>query len=356
MLTLQNIKKFVENKMVFCGMDVHYRHWDLCFYSDGQVLERCRIPGNWNHLKSHIERRYASSRQIRFVYEAGFSGFYLQRQIASAGYECIVTPPNRVPKMGDKVKTDRRDALKLAQCLAGGFLKSVWIPPKTVESDRRILRVRHGTQKKMTRVKNQIKSFLFLHGIDYPASYGCRWTKRYVAWLSELSFDDDGDRYILDDYLEEYWHLRSRLASITRRIRALSTHEAYRSQYKRLFACKGVGLITAMTFLLELHDLHRFPSGKHLSSYLGMTPGQFSSGPHVRLGRITREGNSHVRRVLVECAWTVIRHDPVLREKYNRIRSKGSNGKKAIVAVARSLGVRLRACLLNEENYVMGLC
>jgi transposase len=111
-----------------------------------------------------------------------------------------------------------------------------------------------------------------------------------------------------------------------------------------------------MTYLLELHDVTRFSSSKKLSSYLGLTPSQHSSGEHVRLGHITREGNSHVRRALVESAWTVIRHDPVLRDKYNRIRAKGSNGKKAIVAVARSLAIRLRRCLLDEIPYVTGVC
>jgi len=111
-----------------------------------------------------------------------------------------------------------------------------------------------------------------------------------------------------------------------------------------------------MTFLLELYDIIRFTSAEKLSSYVGLTPSQYSSGSHIRLGHITREGNAHIRRVLVECAWTVIRHEPFLREKYNRIRAKGINGKKAIVAVARSLAVRLRRCLVDEVPYEVGMC
>jgi len=111
-----------------------------------------------------------------------------------------------------------------------------------------------------------------------------------------------------------------------------------------------------MTFLLELFDLNRFRSTSHFCSYLGLTPSQHSSGESVHLGRITRQGNSHLRNVLIESAWTVIKHDPHLRDKYNRIRAKATNGNKAIVAVARSLAVRLRRCLLDEVEYVVGIC
>jgi transposase len=111
-----------------------------------------------------------------------------------------------------------------------------------------------------------------------------------------------------------------------------------------------------MTFLLELHDMLHFSSAEKFCSYLGLTPSQYSSGENVRLGHITREGNSHLRRVLVESAWTVIRHDPILKEKYDRIKARGTNGKKAIVATARSLAIRLRHCIINKEDYVIGVC
>jgi transposase len=356
MQTVKDIEKFVNNKVVFCGVDVHKKNWNLCFYCDGQVIEKCCIQGNWTILIRHAKRKYASARSVQFVYEAGFSGFHLYRKLIQSGYDCMITPPNKVPRSGDKVKTDRRDAEKLARYHAGNLLKSIYVPPQSVESDRRILRMRHGTQKKIVRVKNQIKSHLFVNGMIWPSEQGNRWTKRYMAWLSEQCFEESTDRFILNEFLEEYEYLRSHLASLTRRIRGLSRKEAYRPHYERLFSCRGVGLITAMTFLLELYDIQRFPSEKKLSGYLGMTPSQFSSGDKVRLGHITREGNAHVRRVLIESAWTVIRHDPVLGDKYRRIRAKGSNGKKAIVAVARSLAVRMRACLLKEEPYAMDVC
>ena len=353
---LKDIEKFVANKMVFCGIDIHKHHWNLCYFCDGMIIEKIQIPSDFNRLLNHTVQYYKNAGHVRFVYEAGFSGFHLYRQLVATGYECMITPPNRVPSSRDKVKTDKRDAAKLAQYFAGGLLKSVYVPPLCVESDRQILRLRNGYQKKLTRVKTQIKSHLSLHGLIWPRSIGSPWTKRYIVWLKELEFDDSSLRFVLDHYLAEYHFYRDKIAELSKRIRALSRDKAYSAHFKRLVACRGVGLITAMTFLLELYDLTRFSSAENFCSYLGLTPSQHSSGEHVRLGHITREGNSHIRRVLVESAWTVIRYEPFLRDKYNRIRARGTNGKKAIVAVARSLAVRLRRCLLDEVPYQIGLC
>ena len=356
MRTLENTKKFVKNKMVFCGIDVHKHHWNLCYFCDGMVVEKLCIESNFVKLLKHTKKIYSTARNIKFVYEAGFSGFHLHRQLTAHNYDCTVTPPNRVPQSGDKVKTDKRDSAKLAKYLASGLLKKVYVPSLSAESDRQILRLRKDNQKKLTRVKNQIKSYLNLYGIRWPRENGNKWTKKYITWLNNLEFEVSSQSDIIAEYLSEYHFLRDKIATRTRRLREMSKQDTYNKRYKRLVSCKGVGLLTAMTFLLELYDLTRFPSAEKFCSYLGLTPSQYSSGDHVRLGHITREGNTHVRCVLVESAWTVIRYDPFLKEKYDRIRAKGTNGKKAIVAVARSLAVRLRRCLLDETDYVIGVC
>lgn len=353
---LKCIEKFVTNKMVFCGIDIHKRDYNLCYICDGEVVEKLRINADYKSLLSHTERYYSTARAIHFVYEAGFSGYHLHRKLQASGYQCMITPPNRVPSSHDKVKTDKRDAQRLAQFMASGLLKKVFVPPLSAEADRQLLRLRNSYQNKLTRVKNQIKSHLHLYGLIWPPENTRKWTKRYIRWLEELDFEEPNLRFIMDQHLLEYHFIRNQIAELTKRIRELSRIDAYQAHFKRLVACKGIGLITAMTFLFELHDILRFPSAEKFCSYLGLTPSQHSSGEHVRLGHITREGNPHLRRVLVESAWTVIRHDPFLREKYDRIRARGTNGKKAIVAVARSLAVRLRRCLLDEVNYEIGIC
>lgn len=352
---LEDIKKFVTSKIVFCGIDIHKHQWSLCFFCDGMIIEKITIVGKFEFLLNHTKRFYATAHQVKFVYEAGFSGFDLQRKLTLYGYECIITPPNRIPQSRDKVKTDKRDAAKLAQFYAAGLLKKIYVPPLSVEIDRQILRMRKGYTQKLTRVKTQIKSFLNLHGFYWSPDDGKKWTRKYVTWLENIEFEIPSQQNVIQRYLKEFYFLRDQVADLTRGLRNLSRQEAYHRNFKRLVACKGVGLITALTFLLEVYDFERFQSAEKFASYLGLTPSQFSSGDHVRLGHITREGNAHVRCALVESTWTVIRYDPFLRDKYNRIKAKGTNGKKAIVATARSLAIRLRRCLLDETDYVIGV-
>jgi transposase len=351
----KDIKTFVASKHVFCGIDIHFGHWNLCFVCDGEVVEKTKIPNSYKTLKMRLSK-YSQARKISIVYEAGFSGFWLYRKLISDDYDCIVTPPSKMPKSENKVKTDKRDAQKLAFYLSAGLLKVVYVPPADIESDRRVVRRRAQLVKKQTRAKNHIKSFLHLQGLKTPENIKTNWSNLYLTWLEELIFDSESDNFTLSQLIRNYRRIREDLAEVTRYLRMLSRSEKYQENYKRVTSARGVGLITAMTFLLEIFDFGRFAREDDFSSYLGMTPSQFSSGDKVRLGHITRQGNSNLRRVLIESAWTVIKHDPHLRDKYDRIKARGTNGKKAIVAVARSLAVRLRRCVLDETEYVIGVC
>ena len=351
---LKDISRFVENKVVFVGMDVHKKDWALCFFCDGEVVEQLRILSRYERLHQLLDN-YSGAREIRLVYEAGFSGFWLYRSLKEDGYHCIVTPPALIPRSRSKVKTDRRDARELARLLSADLLKAIYVPPKAIEADRRVVRHRADLVKKSTAIKNSISSLLNLHGLNKPAAIKTRWSGAYLNWLSNLSMENDSDRWLLDQQLLTLrWH-RDQLAAMSRRLRELSKRSDYREMYERVSSARGVGLVTAMTFILEIYDFGRFKTVKTFNSYLGMTPAQYSSGEQTRLGHITRQGNAHLRRVLVESAWTVIRHDPHLRAKYERLKSRGSNGKKAIVAVARSLAVRLRRCLLDGMDYDMSM-
>lgn len=351
----KDMENFVKGKKVFCGIDVHLKFWVVCFYCDGEVMEKSRIDFGYSQLLTHL-KRYDAARLIRIVYEAGYSGFWLYRKLVADSYDCMVTPPALVPRTASKVKTDKRDAMKLASYLAAGILKSVYVPPAEVESDRRVVRRRAQLVKKQTRCKNEIKAFLHLHGIEKPLEIKYSWSKLYMSWLEGLEFSSDSDRFTFAQLLKHYRRIREDLIEVNRYLRKLSQNSRYRTHYHRLISLRGIGLITAMSFLLEIYDFERFEKSKHFSSYLGFTPSQHSSGENIRLGRISRQGNAHLRRVLVESAWTVIKHDPHLRDKYERIRARGTNGKKAIVAVARSLAVRLRRCLLDETDYIVGVC
>lgn len=355
MRNFKNIRAFVDGKQVFCGIDVHEKHWVVCCVCDGEVVEKTQIRSKYAILK-HLLINYSGARKLRCVYEAGFSGFWLCRQLRADGYSCMVTPPSLTPQSGSKVKTDKRDAQKLAFYLSANLLKSVWLPPKDIESDRRIVRRRAQVVRNKKRAKHQILSFLKLHGFERPESIKTNWSQKHLAWLESLEFEEESDNFTFKDLLKHYYRLDKDLTEVTQYLRKLAQGQKYAKNFKLLTALRGVGLVTAMTFILEIFDFGRFQTSDQFSSYLGMTPSQYSTGEHVRLGHITRYGNAELRRVLVESAWTVIRHDPHLRNKYDRLRARGNNGKKAIVAVARSLAVRLRYCLLNQQEYVIGVC
>jgi transposase len=342
-------------KNVYCGIDVHYNHWSLCFVCDGEVVEKLRIAAKYAILR-HILDRYHQARQIHCVYEAGFSGFWLYHKLTKDGYRCKVTPANLTPKTAGKVKTDKRDAQKLAFYLVGNFLKSVYVPSQKAESDSRIIRSRAQIVKKQSRAKHQIRSFLNVHGIKRPKQIKSNWSKQYIRWLEGLTFEHQSDQFYLSKLLRDYHHQRNEVVEVTVYLRQLCKSPDYKNNFQTLTSAPGVGLITAMTLLLEIYDFSRFGNGEKFASYLGLTPSQYSSGEYIRLGHITRQGKAALRRVLIESAWTAIRYDPHLRDKYDRIRRKGENGKKAIVAVARSLAIRLRSAILSGTDYVIGVC
>jgi transposase len=355
MKNFEKIQNFIMKKNVYCGIDVHNDRWFLCFVCDGEVVEKLRIAASYAILR-HVLDRYHRARQIHLVYEAGFSGFWLYRKLTKDGYRCKVTPPNLTPKTAGKVKTDKRDAEKLAFYLVGGLLKSVYVPSTKAESDSRIIRSRAQIVKKQSRAKHQIRSFLNVHGINRPLEIKTNWSKKYMRWLEGLKFDQQSDHFYLSKLLRDYHHQRNELVEVTHYLSQLSKSQDYKQNFQILDSAPGVGLITAMTLLLEIYDFSRFSNGEQFASYLGLTPSQYSSGEHIRLGHITRQGKAAIRRVLIESAWTAIRKDPHLHDKYDRIRRKGENGKKAIVAVARSFAIRLRSALLSGSDYVIGVC
>lgn len=346
--------EFVQDKQVYCGIDVHDKQWTLAFFCDGEIVETVQTQPYYKALLNRLGH-YQSARKISFVYEAGFSGYVLYRQLSKDGYSCVVTPPSRIAKTDQKVKTDKRDASKLAMLLSARLLKEVTVPPIDVEADRSIVRRLKQQVKNQTRAKNHINSFLKLLDIRQPESITNRWTKKHLAWLATITFDQPAHEFTFKQLLNSYYNIRNELKETLLFLRTMSRDPRYAENYKIVTSVKGVGLITGMTFLLELFEISRFSSVNKLSSFIGMTPSQYSTGDHVRLGHITREGNDHLRRVLVESSWTVIRYDPILREKYLRLRARGVNGKKAIVAVARTLAVRLRRCLLDKTPYVVGV-
>ena len=265
-----------------------------------------------------------------------------------------MTPPSLVPQeYGNHVKTDRRDARKLAHLLAKGMLKRVWVPTARQRAERQVIRRRKQLIADRVRVQNRIKAELRFYGIEMPAPSG-QWSQGYVERLEELRLDNRWLEESFQALLAEYRFLTQLIKRQTSLLRELAETTEYAEQVNILRSTPGIGLVSAMEYLVELQDMKRFRRGNRLAAYVGLTPSQYSSGEHLRMGRITAIGKNDLRGTLVEVAWRLIAKDPAMRKKYESIKARAGS-KRAIIAIARILLLRTRRMLLDHQPYVVGL-
>jgi transposase len=267
------------------------------------------------------------------------------------GVECIVTPPSLIPQeYGNRVKTDRLDSRKLAHFLAKGLLKSVWVPSPKERFHRQVIRRRRQLVGDRVRTQNRIKSELSFYGVDLPAPRG-KWTQVYFANLQRIKFTNRWMQQSFNQLLDQYEFLCAQIDKQTQLLKQLAQQPLYRDRVKILRSIPGIGILTAMEILLELQDVSRFRRPEQLAAYVGLTPSQYSSADKIRMGRITRAGKGTVRSALVESCWFLIRKDKAMRKKYEAIKIR-AGAKRAIVAIARNLLLRIRKMLLDNHPYV----
>jgi transposase len=338
-----------RGKKVDIGIDVHKERWHVTARVDGEEVFHGSMPGEYHSLRKLMERFKGC--KIRVAYEAGPCGFGLYDDLIADGIEAIVVPPSLIPiESGNKVKTDKRDSRKLAKLLESNMLKRVYVLTKEDRADRELVRTRRQIQEHRTDVMRQIKSKLLFNGIKSPFPGKDRWTKRYIEWLKGLTFEYEAVKISFQSLIELYEYLSSHLVKISKEVIALSRSEKYRGKVKLLKSVPGIGILVATELLVELTDVERFKSAEAIAAYMGLTPSEYSTGQFVRQGRITRCGNKRARTCLVESSWSLIVKDPLMRSKYLSLKNR-KGGKRAIVAIARSLIVRIRRILLNNEPY-----
>jgi transposase len=288
------------------------------------------------------------------VYEAGCFGFWLHDRLIEHGVDCMITPPSLIPQeSGNRVKTDRRDSRKLAHLLAKGLLKRVFVPGKKECYHRQVVRRRRQLIGDRTRVQNRIKAELRFYGINISEPIG-KWTKGFMENLNKIRFEDKFMQESFNRLLEQYRFLTEQIEKQNSLIHELSEKELYRDRAEILKSVPGIGTIAAMELLLELQDVSRFRQADQLAAYVGLTPSQYSSADKIRMGRITKVGKHSVRAILVQVAWQLIRKDQAMREKYERIKIR-SGAKRAIVAIARTLFLRVRRIWLDAVPYRLAL-
>lgn len=240
---------------------------------------------------------------LSFCYEAGPCGYEIYRQISRLGHHCSVVAPSLIPtKPGERVKTDRRDSEKLSRLDRAGELTPVWVPDQEQEAMRDLTRAREDMKDLERRTKQRLNAFLLRYGRIY-ADGKSRWTQAHFRWLEKLKFDQVVQQIVFQEYVDAVKQSAARVAGLVTEMERALESWTLAPVVEALMALRGVKLITAMTIMAELGDITRFDSPRQLMSFVGLVPSESSSGPNRRQGGITKTGNGHVRRVLVESSW-----------------------------------------------------
>lgn len=319
------------------GLDVHKRTITVALLEPG-----CCEPLKWQiaHEPTAVRRligKLKSRTPVACTYEAGPCGYALQRELEAAGVPCLIAAPSLIPiRYGDRIKTDRRDAGKLAEMLRAGLLTAVHPPTEDEESVRDLSRCREDAQKDLVRSRHRLSKFLLRRGWVFRE--GCNWSQRHRTWLNGLKFERTVDRVVFEDYLLAVEQHEARVTYLDEQLAEIAASEAYSAPVARLRCFRGISTVTAVALVAELHDIRRFRTAPQLMAYLGLVPSEQSSGDRRRRGGITKTGNSHVRRLLVETAWHY-RHKPAVGIKLRKRRQ----GQPAQV-IARADRAQQRLC------------
>ena len=303
----------MDERIIYIGLDVHKKTIAVALADEsgrGEVYTHGQIsntPAALTRLSSKLSR---NGSVLRFCYEAGPCGYGIQRQLAAAGHDCVVVAPSLIPrKPGDRIKTDRRDAINLAGLHRAGALTAVWIPDPAHEAIRDLVRARLAAVRSLRQARQQLSGFLLRHGCHYNRS---AWTLMHRRWLAGLRFEQPAHHIVLEDCIatiEAATDRRDRLtAQIEVMLAAMPPNRALAPVVHALQALRGLALVAAATVIAELGDLTRFTNPRQLMAYLGLVPSEHSSGGTRRQaqiqGGVTKAGNSTARRMLIEAAWS----------------------------------------------------
>ena len=302
------------SKVRFVGLDVHAETIAVAIAeAGGEVRSHGTIPNRSESVRKLI-RKIGEGAKLKCCYEAGPTGYVLYWQLAELGVDCEVIAPSLVPtKAGDRVKTDRRDAEKLARCYRAGELTPVWVPDAAHEALRDLVRAREAAKQDQLRHRHRLGKFLLRHG-KRPVDAGPAWCAKYLNWIKvHVRFEQPALEATLADYLQEVEHATERIIRLEQCLEeaVAQAPPEIRAVMEALQALRGVALTTAATVVSELGSLTRFKNPRQLMSYSGLVPREYSSGNRTQRGSITKTGNAHLRRVLVESAWAY-RHRPAV--------------------------------------------
>jgi transposase len=352
----------MEQITTYVGIDAHQKELFVAMLVGEQTTPVtwtvANEPNAVRRLVRTLERQAPGP--VLACYEAGPGGYALQRRLTTPRVRCQVIAPALIPrKPGERIKTDRRDARKLVELLRAGLLTEVHPPTPAEEAVRDLCRARDDAREDLQRCHHRLGKLLLRRGLHYR---GRNWTRAHRTWIDQLEWAHPAERVVVEDYLLAIDHLEARLGALDARLGAIAETAPYQEAVGWLRCFRGIETLTAMLILAELHDFCRFETPRALMAYLGLVPGEASSGEQHRRGPITRTGNALVRRLLIEAAWHY-RHRPGvsltlarrrqgqparvigiadkaqhrLCRRYRRLIERQKPASKAVVAIAREL-------------------
>jgi len=292
--------------IVYVGMDVHATNYTLSCYmvENDRCFATVQVEPNYKEILKYLEnvqKNVGEPCEFHCGYEAGCLGYSLYHQLVDHGVDCIILAPTTMPNYKkNEIKTDRRDAMKIARCLAFNTYRAVYIPTKEDSNVKEYIRMRDSHKLALKKVKQQILAFCLRY--DFRFTIGkSYWTQKHLAWLRSLSMDALM-REVLDEYLQTYQNLMDKLERFDKRIAELAGGKTYAEKVKKLSSFIGIRTHTALALIVETGDFTRFAKAKQYAAFLGLVPGEQSSGDKQKRTGITRAGNSHLRKLLTEAA------------------------------------------------------
>ena len=334
-------------KRIYIGLDVHRMFFVASCICEGEVIKRCRLPSTSEAVLEFI-RKYFKGAEIKTCYEAGYSGFWLHRALEGDGISNIVVHAAHVEMEVNRVKTDKRDSLKLAQQLSTGRLRGIRIPSEEEEEGRVLTRTREQLSRAKRRAQIQIRMRLHQFGL-FPSWIQSVIQPAHIKNILEKLPSEDL-KFSIELLYVQWIECKEKIKKIDKRLAEQAKIDPLQAAYRSV---PGIGPLIARVLSKELEDMSQFRNEKVLFSFTGLTPGEYSSGHKVCRGHISRQGSSRLRHMLVEAAWKAIRKDTALREFYERLSARCGK-KRAIVAVARKLVGRIRAALRARVVYEVG--